>query len=256
MRLGGLLMTQLVQNSPEQNAALISSVVALGLGYAAGGSSLVALHGHKRACLFLDESVVSVKLAARRRECSRLIRKLQREHPDSVLSFRVSSDFHAAVAVLRKHHAEHNNWVNDAVEQTWKVLFERDEFCILELWQDEVMIAADFCNLIPGGSVYVATRYFNRDKGALAPGFMLALLSAQFLKNAGFVIWDLGQTDFNPLMAYKDVVTTVMPRSQYMQKFNGLQSPVDSIKRGIVIAKVQEEHLIAVEKKKKKLVKH
>jgi hypothetical protein len=48
--------------------------------------------------------------------------------------------------------------------------------------------------------VYVATRYSNREKGALSPGFLLALASSNVFAKRGATMWDLGQTDSNPMM--------------------------------------------------------
>lgn len=49
----------------------------------------------------------------------------------------------------------------------------------------------------------MATRFSSRDQGALSPGFLLALFSMPVFKRAGAAVWDLGQTDSNPIMGYK-----------------------------------------------------
>ncbi len=76
---------------------------------------------------------------------------------------------------------------------------------MMELFEDDLLIAADFCHLIDGGAIYVATRYSNRDKGALSPGFLMSLASVKEFCRRGATIWDLGQTDRNPIMVTRSL---------------------------------------------------
>ncbi len=250
LMIGSFLQHRMATCSAAHNASVIAGLVACGLGYAGSGSggALVGLHGHSRACLFLSEApIVHNRLSSRRKDCCRQIRKVARERPNSRLSLRVnSSSLHEAVLKLREHHSE-SNWVDSHMEAAWQVLLEQGRFVVYELWEDEHLLAADFCHLVPGGSVYVATRYSDRQKGALSPGFLLALLETRHLQAAGYAIWDLGQTDSNPMMSYKEVVAHVMPRSRHLQRFRKLH-PGDPppVKSGVLIESVKEADLLEV----------
>lgn len=109
--------------------------------------------------------------------------------------------------------------------------------------------------------VYVATRYSNREKGALSAGFLLALASVKVFAELGATVWDLGQTDSNPLMvsktslfgfvlivgckAYKSVVAHVVSRPVAMRRFWQLQErSAISIKRGEIVGNLREEDLM------------
>jgi hypothetical protein len=106
--------------------------------------------------------------------------------------------------------------------------------------------------LYAGGSVYVATRYMNKEFGHLSPGFMLALVETKFLKDHGIVVWDLGQTDKNPMMKYKQVVTQVIDRRKFMEKFRKLDMNKTEFnlpkEAGVVIEEVKEEHFLTIKK--------
>jgi hypothetical protein len=219
LRIGGIIPIHFGKQPVAQNGQLVMGLVELGLGYAGSGNgSVAALHGHKRAVVSLDQPIVHPKLFSRRKECLRSLRKGKREQ-QAPLSFRCNSNFDVALAALRAHHeASGTCWVDEHIEAVWRWQRAQKRFVVLEIWQDTELLAADFCHLIPGGSIYVATRYFNRAKGFYSPGFLMALVSLQLLKQAGFHLWDLGQTDFNPLMAYKDVVSHVSPRPSKPQK--------------------------------------
>ena len=197
-----------------------------------------------------DDNVSCVRhsrLFARRKECARQLRKLAREHPSSRLSFRVNSDLALCCARLREHHEE-ENWADERVEAAWRELTKIGRFCVVELWRDDELLAADFCHLVSGGSVYVATRYSNRNTGALSPGFLLALAETRLFREWGYVIWDLGQTDSNPLMAYKEVVAHIEPRAVFMARFRALDasSPPPPVKSGVLIESLQESDLLEV----------
>jgi Leu/Phe-tRNA-protein transferase len=250
LMVGSFLQHRMATCTPQHNASVIAGLVACGLGYAGSGSggALVGLHGHSRACIFLTETpIVHNRLSSRRKDCCRQIRKVARERPSSRLSLRVNScPLHEAVCRLREHHSE-SNWVDAHMEAAWSVLLEQGRFVVYELWEDDQLLAADFCHLVPGGSVYVATRYSDRGKGALSPGFLLALLEAKHLQSAGYAIWDLGQTDSNPMMSYKEVVAHVMPRSRHLQRFRQLGSgEAQGVKSGVLIEAVKETDLLEV----------
>lgn len=101
------------------------------------------------------------------------------------------------------------------------------------------------------GSFYVATRYFNKDKGHLSPGFLLALLETRVLQKMGYAIWDLGMTDSNPMFQYKSVVAQVISRREFIQEFRKLKTPAQKLiapKAGVLIESVQESDLLEVTK--------
>lgn len=83
-----------------------------GFGYAGSPEgNLVALGGHERACLFLNEEarvlMAHPKLAKRAKECARQLRKCARE--GRVVSLRINSvPLRDSVALLRVHHED--NW--------------------------------------------------------------------------------------------------------------------------------------------------
>ena len=198
----------------------------------------------------VDDDVPCVRhsrLFARRKECARQLRKFAREQPSSRLSVRVNSNLALCCARLREHHDE-ENWADERVEAAWAELAKIGRFCVVELWRDDELLAADFCHLVSGGSVYVATRYSNRNTGALSPGFLLALAETRLFRQWGYVIWDLGQTDSNPLMAYKEVVAHIEPRAVFMAKFRALDAscPPPPVKSGVLIESLQESDLLEV----------
>ena len=248
---GSLMQHRMGTTTPLENASLIDGLCNAGLGYCGSeGSILVGLHGHHRACLFLDQREIHhAQMLKREKECKRQLRKLKREKPGIKISFRVNSNLSESVKKSREHHVE-SNWVTDHMEEAWRALLGKS-FFVFELWEDETLVAADFAHILQGGSVYVATRYMNRDFGHLSPGFMLALVEAKFLKDKGIVIWDLGQTDKNPMMKYKQIVTQVTSRKKFMKKFRALdksKTEFDIPKQGIIIEDIREEHLLSVNK--------
>jgi len=114
-----------------------------------------------------------------------------------------------------------------------------------------VLCAADFGHVVTSGSFYVATRYFNKDKSHLSPGFLLALLETRVLQQMGFSVWDLGATDSNPMFQYKAVVAHVMSRRRFMRHFRSLVPPSPRLtapKPGVLIEAVEERHLLEVVK--------
>ncbi len=130
-------------------------------------------------------------------DCARVLRKCEREKRP--ISLRVNTvPLHESVAKLRAHHAD-NNWVDAHMEAAWSDALQKGEFCVFELFHGDTLVAADFGHVVAGGSFYVATRYHSKES-TVSPGFVLAFLEARYLRSIGFNIWDLGQTDANPMM--------------------------------------------------------
>jgi hypothetical protein len=175
---GSMLPHRLRRFSPVDNAQLIHALVSAGLGYAGTGSaeslqeadsSLVGLNGHKRAALFLlMKPCLPARLLSRRKDCCRQLRKFARERPGGKLSLKCDSlPIEKSVEMLRQHHSE-NNWVEANIVAAWKELSRQGKFCVMELFEgllkpfifcfskiakkDDLLIAADFCHLIDGGS--------------------------------------------------------------------------------------------------------
>ncbi len=266
LMIGSLLGHRTSANSPKSNAEIIHGIVSSGFGYAGAGSGgpIVALHGHRRACIFLqeEEKIIHDALLARRKDCCRQLRKMARECPLNRLQFRANfGEISNACKLLREHHRD-SNWADLNIEAAWNVLKEEKKFCVLELHLIEegeegrekksMLIAADFCHLICGGSVYVATRFSDR-KSKLSPGFFLALLSCKILKNLKYSVWDLGQTDSNPMMNYKASVAKIMERPIHWQRFCELDffSLPPAIANGVLVERVTESDLLEVVGEKK-----
>jgi hypothetical protein len=53
----------------------------------------------------------------------------------------------------------------------------------------------------------------------LVQGFVLAFAAARVLKDAGYLMWDLGGTDSSPLMSYKREIALEQWRPQAMQRY-------------------------------------
>ncbi len=77
---------------------------------------------------------------------------------------------------------------------------------------------------------------------------MLGYLSARWLLERGFLILDYGQTDSNPIMAYKKTVARVVERPTHFQRFcstNRLHPP-PTLPQGVVISPVTPANLYAL----------
>lgn len=235
----------------QRNATVLRSLLQCGLGYAqSADGSLCGLNGPLRAYVRIPmDSQTPVKhsrLLGRRKECARQLRRAAEKNIH--ISLRCNSvKLSESVGFLRAHHSD-ANWVDEHVERSWEELVKQKRMCVIELWEGDRMAACDFCHMI-GESVYVATRYFNKECSHLSPGFMLALLEMKLLQKHGFRIWDLGQTDSNPVMAYKDVVAHVLPRSTFLQHFRMINRDAPlTIPDGVLIESVQIDDFLPVEK--------
>jgi hypothetical protein len=112
----------------------------------------VGLHGHHRACLFLDQAEIHhAQFLKRAKECKRQLRKLKREKSNVKISFRVNSNLHDAVTKSREHHVE-SNWVTQHMEDAWNASLGKT-FFVFELWEDETLVAADFAHVVKGQTV-------------------------------------------------------------------------------------------------------
>lgn len=250
---GSMLGHRMGNYSVDANYALLQAILGAGFGYAGSAEgALLALGGHERACLFLsDEDDIAIthdKLHKRSKECGRTLRKLAKEGQPAV-SLRVNSlPLAVTVARLRGHHSD-NNWVDHHVEACWQLGLERGTFAVVELFHGEDLVAADFGHIVaPAASFYVATRYHNH-QSTISPGFLLAFLEARYLKSLGFQIWDLGQTDANPIMMYKNVCSRVVHRCTHLQRFRVAMAtakpPMLLPKSGVVIEVATDAHLFA-----------
>jgi hypothetical protein len=89
--------------------------------------------------------------------------------------------------------------------------------------REAVLIAADV-GFPSGHSFYVATRFSSKRFRNLAPGFILALASARTLSQAGYLLWDLGDTDSSPMMAYKQEVAIEEERPYAVARLRRLRA--------------------------------
>jgi Leu/Phe-tRNA-protein transferase len=46
-----------------------------------------------------------------------------------------------------------NNWADDGVVAAWRELAKEGRFCVFELFENDELIAADFCHLVQGTSM-------------------------------------------------------------------------------------------------------
>jgi len=238
----------------EKNIAVVEGILHAGLGYVASmEGSMVALHGPHRAALSLQNNTVAhSKLFSRSKDVIRMLKKVQKsEQKDGKLSLRINTDFDTAIKKLRQHHKQ--SWVLPDLEKTWKIMFDRQQLIIVELWCGEELIAADIGHPVEGGSFYVATRFFDEGYKRYQPGFLLALVENRILKDVfGVQMWDLGSTDSNPAMAYKATVADIMARSEHLQTFRHLQAKnkgvVPTISKGVIIPNITVNHLLRVTK--------
>lgn len=117
-------------------------------------------------------------------------------------------------------------------------MFARNELIIVELWKDDLMIAADFGHPT-GNSVYFATRWYNRSYGKYCPGFAILLLSAKYFEGLGYRLFDLGGTDGSVMMSYKKHISFIFTRQEFMYHFlklrDGSKSPTGCIDPGVVV---------------------
>lgn len=245
----GSILNFKLEGDLEKNIQVLTGLLHAGLGYVTSAEgTLVALHGTRRAALHLTTTLVHRKLASRYRDVSRVLRNGKK--PGTLfahkLSLRINTDFEQALAKLRLHHKQ--SWVNDSLEATWRVMYQRLQLIVVELWYGDTMIAADFAHPGRAGVIYVATRFFDKTFRHLQPGFMLALVELKILRDIyGFTLWDLGNTDSNPMMSYKEDLTDVMTRPRFMKIFRKLCETnsefISRLRAGTLIPHIQEFHL-------------
>lgn len=134
--------------------------------------------------------------------------------------------------------------MSEHIEAAWDYGRLHGEFMVVELFEGEQLVACDFTHIVPGGSLYVATRYHAKTS-ALSPGFLLAFLTARWAQNLGFAIWDLGQTDANPAMHYKQVTSHVVSRATHLQRMRctDRSAPRITVSQGVVLARAEPHHL-------------
>jgi hypothetical protein len=88
---------------------------------------------------------------------------------------------------------------------------------------DEEMIAADV-GFPSGRAFYVATRFSLKQHRALAPGFILSFTVTRVLQEAGYVLWDLGDTDSSAPMAYKQEIALQLERPQALARWRAVRA--------------------------------
>jgi len=117
-------------------------------------------------------------------------------------------------------------------------MFAQNELIIVELWKDDIMIAADFGHPT-GNSVYFATRWYDRSYGKYGPGFALLMLSAKYFERLGYRLFDLGGTDGSVMMSYKKDISFTFTRQEFIYHFlklrDGSKSPTACIEPGTVV---------------------
>jgi hypothetical protein len=127
-------------------------------------------------------------------------------------------------------------------------MYQRLQLVVVELWYGDTMIAADFGHPGRAGTFYVATRFFEKEHRQLQPGFLLALVELRLLRDIyGFALWDLGNTDSNPMMSYKEDLTDIMSRPRFLKLFTKLCETnsgfTSRVRAGVIIPNIQEHHL-------------
>jgi len=198
------------------------------------------------------------------RKRSKDMHRVFRNNVKSTLSLRLNSNIDLAIQKLRQHHGS-DCWVGTALQSVWKCMASTipPQLLIFELWYGEEMIAADYAHPVCNGrSVYVATRFYNRDAQYrnLVPGFMLALVVTKYLQELGCCIWDLGTSNLCPLMRYKlDLTGTPYSRpvAQYelLRAHNSTITSVGSdadggvrdmmsLRAGVLIDNITTAHLL------------
>jgi hypothetical protein len=115
------------------------------------GKALIGLNSCHRAFLLLRPPPPPLRLPSTRahaalhrrcRDVARALRNQPRTAADkNLLSLRVNTDFDAALRLLRQHHA--TSWVTFELEAAWRLMFDRMQLVIFELWCGDTMIAAD-----------------------------------------------------------------------------------------------------------------
>jgi len=241
----------------EKDSNLIMGVLNAGLAYVASSGSLVSIFGIWRGVLDLRGSIINRKLHDRVKDLSRILRKAGREYSGSI-SFRINSNFDSALALLRAHHE--SSWISKELEQVWKFMFEQRQLFFFELWVGESLVGVDAGHFtMHGTSVYIATRAYDPTFRNIQPGFLLAFVETKFLKDVMKVsLWDLGDYDSNPQMAYKAGVSNIISRPEFLFHFWESKkrhnvSELESIDRvlskgSIIIPEIGPEHLLSIMK--------
>jgi len=247
----------------EQSIHFLRRLLELGFGYVGQGDAdpgssessdgvLVGMLDRVRATLPLCAQAAFLenkKRRARLRDVARVLRS--QAGRGRTFSLRVNSNLTLALAKLQEHHED--NWVGGILEHIWRIMFDRGELLVFELWaleaNSEKMIAADFGHPHSTLGFYVATRFFDRDYKTCMPGFILAFAEAQFLFRNGFGFWDLGGTNSSPMMSYKPQVALELTKESFLDLLIETQRRArsgpgpTSIHPGIAIAEIKEEDL-------------
>ena len=144
---------------------------------ASPSDTLMATLNLRRSVLPLDVAQAPPHSAKRLRELSRVLRAAKKQG-SAAISLRLNTNIDLAIAKLRAHHKD-DCWVGPQLAEVWKLMAKTTppQLMVFELWLGDDMIAADFAHPIWTGfgrSVYVATRFFDREAhGKLQPGFLV-----------------------------------------------------------------------------------
>ncbi|CAE8696238.1 unnamed protein product, partial [Polarella glacialis] len=259
-------------SSPDVEHAIqvLQRLLELGFGYVAQGDAgqdssqpqseeaekegmLIAVLDRRRATLPLCASATFLESKKRRSRLRDVVRVLRSQAKRGrKFALRINSDLELALKMLREHHED--SWVGDILQGVWRVMFERRQLVVFELWvlEDgvEKMIAADFGHPHSTFGFYVATRFFDRSYKTCMPGFILAFAAAQVLFKHGFGFWDLGGTNASPMMAYKPQVALELLRDEWLDLLSATRQRCSSgaaaprqVVPGVAIAEIGEDDL-------------
>jgi hypothetical protein len=212
---------RLDKHSLSDSAMLISRLIEGGLGYVSQEGSMISLFGTTRAFVRLKpekgrENIHDRKLSSRIKDSARVLRNVL-SRTNGKLSLRLNTNFDLAVDLLRKHHGK-QSWVDDNLALVWKEMVATQRMHIFEL------CAADFGHFGVGRRYfYIATRYYSESHRKLQPGFILAFAEAKFLQQNGVVLWDFGDFDLNPQMAYKSSISQLTSRVYFWKQLKELR---------------------------------
>jgi hypothetical protein len=204
----------------------ILSALYHGMGYVAqDGGRLVFLNDQNIAFLPLDAVPRARPVVHRARDVARVLRKMRKDLGLGVggktLSLRVNWDFDAVIGSLNSHHE--SSWVTEELAGVWRAMHRAGTMLTLELYLGDELVAADIAHPV-ARAVYIATRYSSRAHKQWQPGFILALVSAQVLKQAGFLLWSLGGVDQSALMAYKHEIAVTEPGAAFCARFRAVRA--------------------------------
>ena len=253
MNLGNVLGTKISTSDPQTGSYYIQQLLYSGFAYVIGNDGkLLPLLNMNRSVLYIGNGIfpwmkmkpgnnkkdtnISVPpvhpLIKRMKETSRILRN--KMPLNSYFRLTVNTSIPLAISKLREHHGD-DCWIGDECASVWTYMATLDppQFLVFEQWFNDIMVAADFGHPTANGrSIYIATRFFDRDPPyrLMAPGFILALAECCLLKKYGCYLWDLGGFDSCPLMQYKKSLTgNPLSRPVALQEFRRARDDMSSL---------------------------